>query len=132
MTAHQEDGMSTPKPQKFVMSDAEFMETFLYYVPHWTAEDLTRVLEARDARVRAEGQANVLLALAHRAEAVIHHGEAAEVAAPVEGESGRQAAIDARDSIHEEPCAWIRGQVVRLDEILDAYESYEAPEGTQP
>lgn len=91
-------------------------------------EGLARALKARDASTAKV----VTLALAHRAEAVIGHGDVAEVAAPVEGQTGREAAMHARDALHEEPGAWIRGQVEHLGEILDAYETYEAPEEPKP
>ena len=46
--------------------------------------------------------------LAHEMECVISTGDVAESAAYVDGETGRAGAVDARDSLYEEPHEWVR------------------------
>jgi len=41
-------------------------------------------------------------------ESAIVAGDVAEVAAPVEGESGRAEAVAQRDEIYEDPAGWLR------------------------
>jgi len=72
---------------------------------------------------------NMLVAAALRTaalemEATIAAGDIAEVAAPVEGESGRSEAVAARDEVYEDPAGWLRK---RADEIEaeSPWEPYE-------
>lgn len=53
-------------------------------------------------------RARIINEIADRAQDVINCGDVAEVAAPVQGESGRAAAVDGRDSLYEDPVAWLR------------------------
>lgn len=46
--------------------------------------------------------------LAHEMECTISAGDVAESAAYVPGETGRASAVDARDSLYEEPHEWVR------------------------
>lgn len=62
---------------------------------------------------------NMLIASALRMaalelEATIAAGDFAECAAPVEGEVGRAAAVEARDEAYNDPAGWLRK---RADEI---------------
>lgn len=58
---------------------------------------------------------------ADEAAGVIAAGDIAEVAAPVEGESGRGSAVANRDELYEDPAGWLRS---RADEIERAGVSY--------
>lgn len=46
--------------------------------------------------------------LAHEMECIISTGDVAESSAYVDGETGRGGAVDARDSLYEEPHEWVR------------------------
>lgn len=45
---------------------------------------------------------------------VIAGGDIAECAAPVEGEQGREACIESRDALYEDPAGWLRNQADEL------------------
>lgn len=57
--------------------------------------------------------------LAHEMECTISTGDVAESAAYAPGETGRAGAINARDSIYEEPHEWVRSYANLLGEERD-------------
>ena len=88
------------------------------------AADAVLALEP-EAREEPVSVARVLHALASLAEEVIHSGDVAEIVAMPPGTTGLAAAVDARDSLYEEPATWIRAQVDRLHQLLPASEARE-------
>ena len=54
--------------------------------------------------------------LAHEMECIISTGDVAESAAYVDGETGRAAAVSARDSLYEMPYEWVRNYAKLLGE----------------
>jgi hypothetical protein len=70
---------------------------------------------------------NMLLASALRMaalelEAMIAAGDVADVAAPVEGESGRAAAVEARDEIYNDPAGWLRERADMIEAIPEEHD----------
>jgi hypothetical protein len=59
--------------------------------------------------------ASALRMAALELEATIASGDVAECAAHVPGESGRTAAIDARDEAYEDPAGWLRKRADELE-----------------
>lgn len=57
--------------------------------------------------------------LAHEMECTIAAGDVAEVSAYVDGETGRAGAVNARDSIYEEPQEWLRGYAKTMGEAME-------------
>jgi hypothetical protein len=71
----------------------------------------------------ATAKADALREAADDMESIIASGDIAEVAAYVDGETGRQEAISARDSLYEEPAEFIRARAAALTTTA------EKPEG---
>lgn len=57
--------------------------------------------------------------LAQEMECVISTGDVAESAAHVFGETGRAGAVNARDSLYEEPQEWLRGYAKTMGEAME-------------
>ena len=57
--------------------------------------------------------------LAHEMECIISTGDVAESSAYVDGETGRAEAVDARDSLYEEPHEWMRSYAKMLGEAME-------------
>lgn len=57
--------------------------------------------------------------LAHEMECTIASGDVAEVSAYVDGETGRAGAVNARDSLYEEPHEWVRSYAKLLGEAME-------------
>ena len=57
--------------------------------------------------------------LAHEMECTIASGDVAEVSAYADGETGRAGAVNARDSLYEEPHEWVRSYAKLLGEAHD-------------
>ena len=82
------------------------------------AEQLAAMAEEQTGPLLEHYRARILTELADRAAEVIQCGDVAEVAAPSGvSESGRGAAIDARDLLQEDPVAWIRAQAEPRTEV---------------
>lgn len=86
--------------------------------------EFDRWLAAHDQKMRA----TAVLALRDEMAQTIASGDVAEVAAPVEGEVGRQEVIDARDELYEDPLGWVEGYLERAEQSALAR---EAVRGTQ-
>lgn len=82
-------------------------------------EEFTRWLARHDREVRA----SAVLALRDEMAQTIASGDVAEVAAPVEGEVGRQEVIDARDELYEDPFEWVEGYLKRAEQSALAWEA---------
>lgn len=75
-----------------------------YSLPGRIAEAIEPWLAARVA----EAGARALEKAADEMEFVIAEGDVAEVAAPVQGERGRDSVVARRDALYEEPHTWLR------------------------
>lgn len=82
----------------------EQVRAWLAYKPTASLHD---IVAAAPSVSLAHVKAETLREAAEDMAAVIHNGDVAECAAFVPGESGRSAAVEARDSIYEEPAEWL-------------------------
>jgi len=77
------------------------------------------ILALLPGRTEAEVKAETLREAADDSEAVRQNADVAECAGHVPGETGRQAAVDAADSMHEEPWAWMRARADQIEKEAD-------------
>ena len=86
------------------LPDDEMVCVLTAALPHLTADDL------RDTPAGRALMAEVLEEEAYVMDVVISNGDAAEVAAPAPGETGRGSAVAARDALYENPAQYLRNR----------------------
>lgn len=81
---------------------------------HAAVEEYVRITADGARHVAPPPPAQIAGRIADLMDEVIHRGDVAEVAAPVEGESGRSEAVSARDSLLEDPSGWLRSNAEEI------------------